>query len=179
MSRHIGVRHRFQNLFARGGGEWAILVTSAGRGGGGGNHPRAKSCCKRDSTVNPPCHRRNTDGIPTRYSPSSEPRHPLVARAGDEVVVDHSDRLHEGIDDGGAAEFESAFLQIFRNFYGKIGLRRHLREGLPTVLNGPPTDMIPKVAVKALLGLDRLPRPGISDGRLDLAPVPDDAGIIQ
>ena len=31
----------------------------------------------------------------------------LVAKAGDQMVVDHAGRLHEGVDDGWTDEFES------------------------------------------------------------------------
>src|SRR5271170_1418377 len=37
----------------------------------------------------------------------------LMAIAGDEMVVDHTDRLHEGIDDGWAAELETALGEFF------------------------------------------------------------------
>jgi hypothetical protein len=31
-----------------------------------------------------------------------------MAVAGDQMIVDHADRLHEGVDDGRADEFEAA-----------------------------------------------------------------------
>ena len=37
----------------------------------------------------------------------------VVPEAGNEVGVDHSDGLHEGIADGGSNEFEAAFLEFF------------------------------------------------------------------
>ena len=37
----------------------------------------------------------------------------VVPEAGNEVVVDHSDGLHEGIANGGSYELEAAFLEFF------------------------------------------------------------------
>ena len=36
-----------------------------------------------------------------------------MSEAGNEVVIDHSDGLHEGVADGGSYEFESPFLEFF------------------------------------------------------------------
>src|ERR1700679_3514128 len=39
----------------------------------------------------------------------------LMAEAGDEMIVDHAGRLHEGIDDRGPDEFKSARGKLFRH----------------------------------------------------------------
>ncbi len=39
----------------------------------------------------------------------------MVAEALDAVVVDHADRLHVGVNDGGTDEFEAALGQILGN----------------------------------------------------------------
>src|ERR1700761_4403868 len=39
----------------------------------------------------------------------------LMAEAGDEMIVDEASRLHEGIDDGRADEFEAARRQLLGN----------------------------------------------------------------
>src|SRR5580692_6974414 len=49
-----------------------------------------------------------------------------MAIAGDQMIVDHADRLHEGVDDGRPAEFEAALRQFFGDRARDGGLRRHL-----------------------------------------------------
>jgi hypothetical protein len=43
-----------------------------------------------------------------------------------QVVVDHANRLHEGIDDGWTDEFEAACGKLFRHFARELGLCRDL-----------------------------------------------------
>lgn len=38
-----------------------------------------------------------------------------IAKARGQVIVDHSDRLHERIDDGRSYKVEPAFFQVFRD----------------------------------------------------------------
>ena len=38
---------------------------------------------------------------------------PCMLRAANDMVIDHANRLHEGVDDCWPAEFEAAFLQVF------------------------------------------------------------------
>lgn len=42
----------------------------------------------------------------------------LVAEAAGEVVVDHADALHVGVDDGGADELESPLLEVSAGDFG-------------------------------------------------------------
>jgi hypothetical protein len=42
-----------------------------------------------------------------------------VAMAADQMVVDHADGLHEGVDDGGAAEAEAPRLEVLRDGFGE------------------------------------------------------------
>src|SRR2546423_14997986 len=56
-----------------------------------------------------------------------------MAVAGDTMVVDHPNRLHEGIDDGRPAEFEAAAGQLLRNFLRQRGLGRHLSDAAERV----------------------------------------------
>lgn len=44
-----------------------------------------------------------------------------VARAVDEVIVDHSSGLHVGIHDGGADELEAALAEVFAEGVGDVG----------------------------------------------------------
>src|SRR5882762_5950367 len=57
----------------------------------------------------------------------------FVAEAGDEMVVDHAGRLHEGVDDGWADEFESARSKFLRNLDRDRRRRRHAGGGLELV----------------------------------------------
>ena len=51
-----------------------------------------------------------------------------VAVAGDEVIVDHAHRLHEGVDDGRAAELESAAAEFLRHCLRHFGGGGYLSE---------------------------------------------------
>src|SRR5271170_3618581 len=52
-----------------------------------------------------------------------------MAVAGDEMVVDHANRLHEGVDDGRAAELEAALRQFLGHGARGRRLRRNLTHG--------------------------------------------------
>ena len=73
-----------------------------------------------------------------------------VAEAADEVVVGHADRLHEGVDDGRPAEGEARRLEVFRQFSGEFGLRRHLGAARQPALDRPPVHEPPQETRKAL-----------------------------
>src|ERR1041385_1025890 len=51
---------------------------------------------------------------------------PLVAMALHQMVVDHADRLHEGIDDGRSDELEAAHGEFLGDFPRQLGLGGHL-----------------------------------------------------
>ena len=51
-----------------------------------------------------------------------------VAAAIDEMIVDHADRLHEGVDDRRAAEIDAARLQVFGDCARNFGFRRHFAD---------------------------------------------------
>src|SRR5919106_2992349 len=56
------------------------------------------------------------------------------------VVVDHADRLHEGVADGRADELEAARLERFRHGARLGGLRRDLAHRLPVIDERPAVD---------------------------------------
>jgi hypothetical protein len=101
-----------------------------------------------------------------------------MAKAGDEVVVHHPDRLHERVADRGADEAEAAFLQVLahRVRLGRGG--RNLLHRAPAVLAGPAADELPGVAIEAAeLALDRKERPGIGNRGLELEPIAHHARV--
>src|SRR5580658_2972447 len=57
----------------------------------------------------------------------------LMAVAGDNMIVDHADCLHEGVDDGRPAEFEAALCQFLGDRARGRRLRRHLARGVVVV----------------------------------------------
>src|SRR6185312_12428638 len=61
-----------------------------------------------------------------------------------QMVVDHADRLHEGVDDGRADEFESAAGQLFRHLARDIGLGRNLPGRLEVVHLRRAVDEVPQ-----------------------------------
>src|SRR5262249_19656902 len=56
-----------------------------------------------------------------------------VTEAYHDMAVDHADRLHEGIDDGGSAEFKAAARELFRDLARELGLGRHLLDAAQAV----------------------------------------------
>ena len=99
----------------------------------------------------------NWDELPPNCSGVS------MAPASDLVVVDHADGLHKGVADGGADEFEAAFLEVFAH---GVALRRgggRFAVVLPAVDDGPPPDKAPDIGIKAPeLGLDFEEGSGVS-----------------
>src|ERR1700723_3688051 len=56
-----------------------------------------------------------------------------MAIASDQMIVDHADRLHEGVDDGRPAEFEAALQKLLGDCARGCRLCRHLASGLVVV----------------------------------------------
>src|SRR5258706_8554061 len=77
--------------------------------------PRAKHCLlpqrRRCARGRSDCLAVLTSGRTPRRA-SVVPQQLAVSETIDKVIVHHPDRLHVGVDDGGADEAESAFLQI-------------------------------------------------------------------
>src|SRR5580693_4105299 len=67
-----------------------------------------------------------------------------MAIAGDQMIVDHADRLHEGVDDGRPAEFEAALRQLLGDRARDRGLRRYLACGLVVIDFWSTVDEIPQ-----------------------------------
>ena len=83
-----------------------------------------------------------------------------MAVAVDEMVVDHADRLHEGVDDRRADEIAAALAQILGDRLGDCGRGRHLAHRRAGVLDRPALDEAPDMPGEAAarlvkeLGLD-------------------------
>src|ERR1700733_1995705 len=73
----------------------------------------------------------------------------LIAIAGNEMVVDHADGLHKGVDDGRAAELEAALRQFLGHGARDGGLRRNLTHAAIAVDLGPAVDEVPEQFGKA------------------------------
>src|ERR1700688_700980 len=56
-----------------------------------------------------------------------------MAIAGDQMIVDHADRLHEGVDDGRPAKLETVLRQFLGDRARDCGLRRHLACGFVVI----------------------------------------------
>ena len=104
----------------------------------------------------------------------------LVAVAGHEMIVDHADRLHEGIDDGRPDELEAARRKLLRHRLRQRRLRRHLLGGAEAV------DLRP--AVEKSHSSSEKPGPfsmissqarADSDRAFDLHAVAHDAGVLH
>ena len=95
------------------------------------------------------------------------------------MVIDHANRLHEGINDCRATEFKPTFLKIFRHLSGQIRKGWNLRQGGPRILDRTAPNIVPKIAIKALLLLDALPHARVADGGGYLAAMADNPRILQ
>src|SRR5204863_4969495 len=103
-----------------------------------------------------------------------------LAKAAIEVIVDHADRLHKGIADGRADEFEAALEEILAKGIGFGGLRRHLSRAVATIEHRSAADEAPDVRIEAAeLPLHGEKRLGVADGGVDLQPVAHDALVLH
>src|SRR5262245_8137480 len=94
------------------------------------------------------------------------------------MVVDHSDRLHEGVDDGGSDETEAAPLQILADRVREGGARRHLLHAPTPVLQRAPSGEAPEIRVeRAELLLQGEKSARVADRGLDLEAVAHDPGV--
>src|SRR5262249_57026659 len=108
----------------------------------------------------------------------NEPLQLPVTETVHEVVVDHADRLHVGVDDRRADEAEAPALQVLAERVGFRGGRRNLPRLLPTVHPGAPADELPAVGVEtAELLLDREKPPRVGDRGFDLQAISYDGRI--
>jgi hypothetical protein len=101
-----------------------------------------------------------------------------MAKADDEVVVHHSDRLHERVADGGADEAEAALFQVLAHRVRLGRGRGDLLHRAAPALQRPAANELPDIAIEAAeRTLDRKERPGIGDRGLELQAVAHDARV--
>ena len=72
------------------------------------------------------------------------------------MIIDHADRLHVGVDDGGADEIESALFQVLADGFGERGEGWDFAEVFPVVDDGGVVDPAPEVVVERAAFLDQL-----------------------
>src|SRR5438105_12478655 len=103
-----------------------------------------------------------------------------MAEASDEVIVDHPDRLHEGVADGRADEAEPTADQGLAHAVRLARASRELSQRAARVLLGRSPDEFPEECVeRPFLFLELEQRPRVRHGRLYLLAVAHDAGILQ
>ncbi len=98
--------------------------------------------------------------------------------AGAQVIVDETDRLHEGIANGGPHELEVARSQIAGESFRQGSLRRDFARVLPRILYRGAIHKRPKIMVetaKSILHLEI--GAGVADGGSNFGTVANDAGI--
>src|SRR5262245_31266382 len=78
--------------------------------------------------------------------------HLRVAKAVDDMVVDQTDGLHEGITNRRADETKAALLQLAAQSARLPGLGRHVGQLLPLILNRPAIDHAPQEVIEAAVG---------------------------
>src|SRR5215470_269642 len=100
--------------------------------------------------------------------------------AGHQMIVDHADSLHEGVDDGRADELETAAGKFFRNLARYRGFRRHLFGAAEIVHLRLAVEKIPEQAREAGSLLHHLEVGARGqDGTFDLQSIAHDAGILH
>src|SRR5215203_297116 len=100
-----------------------------------------------------------------------------MPEAAGEVVVDHADRLHEGVDDRRADEVEALGLERLRDRPRGLVLGPDIGPAREVVLHRAAVDEPPQERREALPLLDREPAARAGNGAEDFLPVADDAGI--
>src|ERR1051325_10082306 len=101
-----------------------------------------------------------------------------MAKAGHEMAVDHSGRLHERVADRRTDEAKAAATQVGAERVGLRRSRRHFLDGLSSIVNRLAADEAPHVRIEAAeLALHREKRLGVGDSGLDLQAIADDAFI--
>src|SRR5690349_4669848 len=109
-----------------------------------------------------------------------EPGDLAVAKAADDVIVHHADRLHVRVDDGRADEAEVTLAQIRAERVRLLRARRDVVQTPTAILSRAIVDEAPLVcgeAAELLLHLQERAR--VSDCGLDLQPIADDPGVPQ
>src|SRR5437763_7129245 len=71
-----------------------------------------------------------------------------VARAGDEVVVDHASGLHQGVADCRTDELESAPQQVAAQRIGLRGTRGDIGQAPPPILLWLAADKTPQISIE-------------------------------
>ena len=103
-----------------------------------------------------------------------------MAKAGDEVVVHHPGRLHEGVADRGTDETEAEPPELPAHRGRLCGLGRMLIEALEAVDPHLTAHELPDEAVERTPHRDRRQRRArVRDGRRDLRAVADDPRIAE
>src|SRR5206468_2390392 len=103
-----------------------------------------------------------------------------MAKAANDVVIDHPDRLHEGVTDRGTDELEAPPFQVFAQGIRLGGRGRHVLQRLPGVLLGHALHELPEVLVeRPKLLLNEQDSFGVLDSGSDLQAMADDPWIGQ
>src|SRR6476469_4824690 len=112
---------------------------------------------------------------PAARWPLFQSRHLLMPEARDDVVVDHADSLHVGIDDRAAYEFEAALLEVLAERVRLLRRGRQVLHVREAVLNWFAADETPDVFVeRAELFLHVEKSLGIRNCRGNLQPIAND-----
>ena len=103
-----------------------------------------------------------------------------VPKAVGGLVIDHSDRLHESVTDGGTDKFEPGFFQRFGYYIGFGSAGGNLFQRTPLVDDRFAIDELPEIVAETVMLLQNfMESAGIADSCLDLQPVTNDAMVVQ
>ena len=103
-----------------------------------------------------------------------------MSRTCYKVIVNHACRLHEGVADRRADEFESAPQQIAAHGVGVLGARGYFTQASPTILDWFAANKTPKISVETSEFFSHLAKSlRVLDGRRDFQPVPHDPIVTE
>jgi hypothetical protein len=103
-----------------------------------------------------------------------------VSRTGDEMIIDHSCRLHERITDRRPDEFESASQQVAAHGVGFGAVRGYVSQSSPTILDWFAVDKPPKISIETSEFFSHLEKSlRVLDCSRDFQSVPHDAIVAE
>ena len=104
---------------------------------------------------------------------------PATPPASRDMVVDHADPLHEGVDDGRTDKAEPPAFHVFRDAVAERGRGRHFTKVGEVVDLRTAMNKSPEIGIEAaLLVLNVENGAGIAAGAVDFQPVADEPHIL-
>ena len=96
------------------------------------------------------------------------------------MIIDHADGLHEGVDDGGTDEGETAFLEVFADLFREGSLGGDFVVSFECIDDGFVIYPTPEVVVERASFFEKFEcGEGVFSGSEDFEPISDDTWVKQ